>query len=47
MTLSVDDWNIIIRALAERPYVEVAHLIPDVKAQAQQALSVDDAETKA
>lgn len=39
LTLSVDEVNIILNALANRPYVEVATLIGKIQAEGEKQLS--------
>ena len=38
ISLSVQAWNVIMQALAHRPYGEVAELIPEIKRQAEVAV---------
>ena len=39
MTLTVDKWNIIFNALNQRPYVEVANLLNEMKTIGDTALA--------
>jgi len=42
--LSVQSWNIIIHALAQRPYIEVADLIAELKNKGDQAFFAETSE---
>ncbi len=33
--LTIPEWNVVINALAQRPYIEVADIIASVKSQAE------------
>jgi hypothetical protein len=46
--LSVSAWNVIMNALAQRPFAEVVDLISEIKAQGEAKLNhkVDDKDSK-
>ncbi len=37
--LTVQQWNIVINAVAQRPYIEVAEIIGEIKGQSEARLS--------
>ncbi len=37
--LAVAEWNVVINALAQRPYIEVADIIANVKTQAEERMN--------
>jgi hypothetical protein len=37
--LTIPQWNVVINALAQRPYIEVADIIVGVKAQAEERMN--------
>jgi hypothetical protein len=37
--LTVAEWNVVINALAQRPYIEVADIIGNVKSQAEERMN--------
>ena len=39
ITLPVQAWNVVMNALGQRPYVEVAELIANIKKQAEDQIS--------
>ena len=39
ITLPVQAWNVVMNALGQRPYLEVAELIANIKKQAEDQLS--------
>ena len=39
ITLPVQAWNVVMNALGQRPYLEVAELIANIKKQAENQLS--------
>jgi hypothetical protein len=45
--LAVHKWNVIINALAQRPYIEVADIISEVKGQAEARINNMSEMTKA
>ena len=45
ITLTVPQWNVVIQALGDRPFAQVANLIQEIKAQADSELSRIQAET--
>lgn len=49
ITLPVSAWNVVMQALGQRPFVEVAELIAEVKRQGDAAVAAkgDDAATEA
>lgn len=47
ITLPVQTWNVVMNALGQRPFAEVAELISEIKRQAEQALSASQAQAQA
>lgn len=39
ITLTVAEWNVVMNAIAQRPFAEVANIITNVKSQADKVLS--------
>ncbi len=37
--LTIPQWNVVINALAQRPYIEVADIIGSVKSQAEERMN--------
>ena len=45
VTLAVSQWNVVMQALGERPFAQVAGLIQEIKAQADNELSKKQSES--
>lgn len=39
ITLSVNEWNVVMAAIGDRPFVQVAALIQEIKSQADAAIA--------
>jgi len=41
ITLTVNEWNVVMAAIADRPFVQVAALIQEIKSQADAAMAAN------
>lgn len=46
ITLPVQAWNIVMNALGQRPFIEVADLIAKIKQQAEQMISQEQTKSE-
>lgn len=44
--LPAETWNVVLNALAQRPFAEVVDLIAEIKRQGEAALKVDETPTE-